>query len=196
MTQRSFFTREVVVDTAFELTREKGWSGVSARSIARRLGSSTMPIYSSLGSMEEIEGEVRKRAEALLQEYQLRPFPDNPPLGLAVGYVKFAKEETRLFRFLFLEAPRRRSAQDLEHQTDEADAAFGGHPSLQTLMDQMPELRTNPMILKSWIFVHGLATLVSSGALDIPEERAWELLSDAGEAFYTQESSRKEATSG
>ena len=62
MTQKLFFTSEAILEAAYSLTREKGWAAVSARSIAKKLGSSTMPIYSTLKSMEEIERMVRARA--------------------------------------------------------------------------------------------------------------------------------------
>ncbi len=68
MTQRTFFTKEMIVDAAFQLTREKGWGAVTARNVARRLGSSTMPLYSSMKSMEDIEAEVRRRLEARLRD--------------------------------------------------------------------------------------------------------------------------------
>ena len=198
MTQRAFFTKEAVLDTAFTLAREMGWGAVSARSIARRLGSSTMPIYSSLKSMEEIERETRKRAEILLQEYQMRPYTENPSLSLAVGYVAFARQESHLFRFLYVDAPRRRGPAELELQSQEFQTAFSGTAELKEMIDRMPELKTNPLILKTWIFVHGLASLLSSGALDIPDDRMRQLLEDAGQAFVDQETKRKgkEATDG
>jgi AcrR family transcriptional regulator len=138
MTQRAFFTKEAVIDTAFALAREKGWGAVSARSIARRLGSSTMPIYSSLKSMEEIERETRKRAEILLQEYQTRPYTENPSLSLAVGYVAFARQEPHLFRFLYVDAPRRRGPAELELQSQEFQTAFSGTAELKEMIDRMP----------------------------------------------------------
>jgi AcrR family transcriptional regulator len=108
MTQKAFFTREAVLSAVFEMTRESGWRSVSARSIARRLGSSTMPIYSSLKSMADIERETRALADELLRKYQARPVSGNPALDMAIGYVAFARQEANLFRFLYLDAPERR----------------------------------------------------------------------------------------
>jgi AcrR family transcriptional regulator len=196
MTQRAFFTKESVLDAAFALTREKGWESVSARSIARRLGSSTMPIYSSHKSMEEIEQEVRRRAEALMQEYQLRPYRESPSLGMAIGYVDFARKEPNLFRFLYVERPRRLGPSELEKQSQEIQETAPGSAALKEMLDRMPGLKTNALNLKTWIFVHGLATLVSAGALDVPEERVVQLLADAGEAFVSQEMKRKEPNRG
>jgi AcrR family transcriptional regulator len=191
MTQQAFFTREAVLNAVFEMTRENGWRSVSARSIARRLGSSTMPIYSSLKSMADIERETRARAENLLREYQGRPVSGNPALDMAIGYVAFARKEAHLFRFLYVDAPERRGPREQERQS--ADVVR--HPAnegLRKMVAELPELGSNPVILKSWIFVHGLASLVSSGALDLPDEQVRGLLQDAGAAFVAQETSRKE----
>ena len=36
------------------------------------------------------------------------------------------------------------------------------------------------MVLKNWAFVHGLASLISSKVIDLPDERIATLLSEAG----------------
>ncbi len=44
MTARIAVDRDRIIEAALDLIREGGWEAVSARSIAARLGSSTMPI--------------------------------------------------------------------------------------------------------------------------------------------------------
>ena len=56
------FTREAMIDTAFNLVRAKGWSALSTRSLADALGTSARPIYSHFKSMDELEADVAKRA--------------------------------------------------------------------------------------------------------------------------------------
>jgi AcrR family transcriptional regulator len=183
MAQKATFSKDIVLEAAYALTQEEGWESVTARSIARKLGSSTMPIYSSLKSMEDVECGVRERAEVALQEAQKRRYTDNPGLNIAIGYVAFAREEPHLFRFLYVERPRRMGAPELAEQSRGFRKAFGGSPALKRMIDSIPQLSSNPVILKSWIFVHGLATLVGSGALVLSEDRVRELLSEAGGAF-------------
>ncbi|MFW5878672.1 MAG: TetR/AcrR family transcriptional regulator, partial [Myxococcota bacterium] len=104
MNQPSVYSREGIVDAALDVIREQGWSAASTRAIAKKLGSSTMPIYSHLHSRDELEKETRRAARDLLQEHQLRSYTGEPLLDLAFGYVAFARDERNLFRFLFLEA--------------------------------------------------------------------------------------------
>lgn len=178
MTQRVVFTKEMIVDAAFQLTREAGWSTVTARAVAQKLGSSTMPLYSSTKSMEEVENEVRGKAQSLLHEYQRRPFAQDVLLSAAVGYVVFARDERNLFRFLYVDRPMTR---DHAAAKGRDAVALGG---VVDLADQTATAMGDPRVLKSWIFTHGLASLISSGVLELPDERITSLLVEAGAAFY------------
>jgi AcrR family transcriptional regulator len=184
MTQRTTFTREMIIEAAFSLTREAGWAGVTARTIAQKLGSSTMPLYSSLKSMEEIEREVRKRAEELMHDYQRRPFADERLLSSAVGYVVFARDEPNLFRFLFVDRPLTELPQEGRPKADGSPADVGAVGGVVDLADQAATALRDPIVLKSWFFTHGLASLISSKVIDLPTERIAALLLEAGTAFY------------
>ena len=52
------------------------------------------------------------------------------------------------------------------------------------LADQTRVARQDPRILKSWLFTHGLASMISSGVLDLPDEEIRDLLMEAGGAFF------------
>ena len=179
MTQKALFTKEKIVEAAFQLTREKGWSAVTARSIAQKLGSSTMPVYSSLKSMNEVERVVRDRAEALMHEYQRRRFTGETLVDSAVGYVTFARDEQHLFRFLYEDRPlppaRGRRGADVNE--------VGG---VVDLADQAVTAMADERVLKSWAFVHGLASLISGGVLDLPDATVVRILREMGLAFYGQ----------
>jgi AcrR family transcriptional regulator len=187
MTQRTFFTKEAIVEAAFTLTREKGWPAVTARSIAKKLGSSTMPIYSSMKSMEEIEAEVRARAEALMLEFQSRDYGGESSLNMAIGYVTFARDERNLFRFLYIDRPMRETSASAGTSRRVITAEqFKRGAAPVALADQVPTAMQDPRILKSWIFTHGLASLVSGGVLDLPDERIRSLLMESGMAFFSE----------
>jgi AcrR family transcriptional regulator len=193
MTQRVFFTKEAIIQVAFELTREQGWSAVSARSIARKLGSSTMPIYSSMKSMLEIEAEVRARAEGILLDYQGRHFTDDVVLNKAAGYVAFARDERNLFRFLYVDRPVSGAADEREERPMISLEELTQGKLVPSLADQARVAMQDPRILKSWIFTHGLASMIANGVLDLPDERIRDLLLEAGGAFFLFEDDVKKA---
>jgi AcrR family transcriptional regulator len=185
--QKATFTKEMILSAAFELTREEGWASVTARNIARKLQCSTMPLYSSLKSMEAIAGEVRKRAESRMQDYQRRSYSADRLVDAAVGYVVFARDEKHLFRFLYVDQPlvAARSSPEGGVSGHAKDAvALGG---VVDLADQAATAMQDPRILKSWAFSHGLASLIASGVIDLPDDRIAALLSEMGAAIYGQE---------
>ena len=182
MTQRATFTKEMIVDAAFTLTRTEGWGTVTARTIARKLGSSTMPIYSSLKSMEEIETKVRARAEALMSDYQRRPWTNNPLLNSAMGYVAFARDETHLFRFLYLDGPR--LPLDLPAAEPSPLPSAAEAQGVYKRNEQPMAAMKDPFVLKNWIFVHGLASLVAGRVVELSDERIRELIEEASASFY------------
>ncbi len=187
MTQKAFFTKEAIVEAAFTVTRDQGWAAVTARNIARKLGSSTMPIYSSMKSMEEIEAEVRARAELLLLDFQKNNYGGDVAMNMAMGYVIFARDERHLFHFLFDDRPTRSSSRQVDTGTAVPldQMVTSGNPV--HLIDQVPTAMQDPRILKSWIFTHGLASMVSAGVLDLPDERIRSLLLESGAAFFGYE---------
>jgi AcrR family transcriptional regulator len=180
MTQRAVFNKEIIVEAAYQLTREAGWQGVTARSIAAKLGSSTMPLYSSLKSMGEIEKEVRARAEACMHEYQRKRWASEPLLSSAVGYVVFARDERNLFRFLYVDKPLAANRPGAEGRAVDA-VEIGG---IVDIADQAAAAMKDQRILKSWAFTHGLASLISSGVLDLSDEMISHLLVEVGTAMY------------
>lgn len=94
------FTREDVVEAAFSVVRKHGWAGLSARSIAQELNSSTQPIYSHLKSIKDLEEEIVKKIYELLFSYGTTKRTGDPWVDVGLGYVLFAKEEKQLFRCL------------------------------------------------------------------------------------------------
>jgi len=180
MAQRTVFTKEMIVDAAFQLTRELGWSSVTARTIAQKLGSSTMPLYSTHKSMEEIEREVRLRSEACLHGFQRAKYTGEQLLDSAVGYIVFARDERNLFRFLYVDKPLPATRRESTGNAKDAQELGG----VVDIADQAETALRDPRVLKSWAFAHGLASLISSGVIDLPTERIAALLSEMGSAIF------------
>lgn len=184
MPRKSQFTKDMIIDAAFKVVREQGWPSLSARTIATELKSSTMPIYSYLKSMDEIEDKIRSRSHEVLLDYETKRVTENPYLNLAIGYIVFAQEETNLFKFLFLERPK--SLSKIEQKTLQAKAskALGEDVSLEHYFKETSVRDMNDIALKSWIFTHGLAMALSYKILtDVNQAKMISLLQEAGQAF-------------
>ena len=65
MAPRVKISRENIIDGAIELVREHGLNALCARSLAKRLGISTQPIFSNFESMEELIKAVAEKAREI-----------------------------------------------------------------------------------------------------------------------------------
>lgn len=185
MTQPSVYSREQIVDAAYELIRENGWSAVSTRSVAKKMGSSTMPIYSHVSSVEELEKELHTKARSLLKTYQLRQYTEHALLNLAFGYVVFARDEKQLFRFIYLESPRRLDLENMSETKESFFSEFGEESEVGRALKDLKTSGHEALIQYTWVFTHGLAMLVNSGAFGPnSDEIILQYLKNAGEAFY------------
>ena len=97
------YTKEEIVNAAFELTRERGIDTVVAREVGKRLNTSASPIFTVWKSMDELREEVRQLAKQKYHEYMEGIFDYAPAFKeFGMRWVSFALEEPNLYRLLFL----------------------------------------------------------------------------------------------
>jgi len=185
MIQPSVYSREQVIDAAFELVREKGWNAVTTRAIAKKLGSSTMPIYSHVQSVEELERELRVKARELQKKFQKYPYTEHALLNLAFGYVVFARDEKHLFKFLYLDRPGEMDLENGEGMRNFFFLEYGEDSEEGRALMELKRSGQETLIQYTWIFTHGLAMLVNAGTFGTNSNQAiMQFLKNAGEAFY------------
>ncbi len=116
-------SREAIIDAAVDVLREGGASAINARSVAKKLGCSTQPIYLSFQNMDDLKAAVTQRAIALHTQHVrewlhildadgscYREHSHYSSYG--IGFVKFAAQEKHLFRWLYLEGKQLGPYQD------------------------------------------------------------------------------------
>ena len=100
------FQKEEIISAAVQITRENGIDALTAREMAAKLGVSTRPIFTYFDTMEQLKGEVYAYAKELYREYILKGLQEPiPNLGVGQQYLRFAKEEPELYKYLFLTPP-------------------------------------------------------------------------------------------
>jgi AcrR family transcriptional regulator len=148
-------SQQDIIDAAFSVVSQKGWAELSARSIAKELNSSTMPIYHRFKSMVNLEEEIVKKIMELLKTYQSTCRTGDKPLDRSVGYVLFAREEPHLFQAINDELHSNWQAQYGDPTFDQHTEELSLDPRLQGLAKE--QLRKLNFLL--WIFIHGIASL-------------------------------------
>jgi AcrR family transcriptional regulator len=184
MPPQNIFTREMFIEAAFKVARNKGIEKLSARSLAHELHCSTMPIYSYLKSMKKLKEDLEKKSVDLMLAYQTTRRTDSPFLDMGLGYVLFARNEKHLFRFLFMGSER-----DQRHNRGSKNLRQMVMSNLLPSMKEDPILegldtaQAEKILLKMWIFTHGIAFLANSNALPEDNEKyIAELIHDTGKA--------------
>lgn len=162
-------TKEDIINTAVELVRTSGEQAINARSIAASLNCSTQPIFSNFVTMEELQSAVISNAyERYLgfidREVESEKYPKYKAFGMA--YVRFAKEEKKLFKLLFM---RDRTSEELSTSPDFEE-------SVQMIMSANGVTREKATLihLELWTCVHGIGTMLATSFLSLE----WELISN------------------
>ncbi len=165
MPPKQRFSSEDVIAAAFNVVRQHGWQGLSARAIAKELNASTRPIYDHLKSMKNIEKGVVKKALAMYVEYIGRDRTGDKWLDQALGYVLFAKNEKHLFRCI-------NDEEHVQYQREFAKqhwAALGEQLTDDARFKDLPDNIKNRIRVVRWFLLHGISYLVSNGWLELPD---------------------------
>ena len=94
-------SKAMIEKAAFEMTREYGFSEVTARKLAERLGCSTQPIFRAYENMEELRADLFYMSTDFMIEKMLGSKGKSPAYAaLALSYIDFAKTEKNLFELI------------------------------------------------------------------------------------------------
>ena len=94
MAPKNKFTKEEMVAAALHVVREKGIDGLTAKTMADALGTSTQPVFTCFGSMDSARQEVYAAALRVYKGYAGTGLQEEIPfLGVGMQYIRFAREE-------------------------------------------------------------------------------------------------------
>ena len=152
------FTKEEMVEAALQVVRTKGVGGLTAKTMADELGTSTQPIFTSFGSMEGIKREVYAAAVRVYDGYTDAGLKAEVPFfGVGMQYIQFAREEPELYRLLFLSRETDLSAmKSMEHLQQLV------RPTLMRIYC-MTSQEADLYFRNLWLVVHSLSTLIVTG---------------------------------
>ena len=168
-------SKDLILDSAFEIVRKDGIEKLSNRELANKLKCSIRPIYYQFENVEEMQKELYKKIEHYFYKFLLDNMVEGIPKYKQIGinYIKFAKKEKKLFQTLFM------SEMEL---TPDAFVSKAGDDykeieKLVKISTNLKEKDIKDFHTKMWIFSHGIATLVASGTVKLTESQVQELLS-------------------
>ena len=173
----------MILDTAFAMTREEGFSNVTARRVAAKAGCSTQPIFRVYKNMDELWDAVYERAAEFFRDYyNLYPRMGKVPFSnLGMAYIAFAREEKHLFELLFLNSrPGRKSMYELLN---------GGEGNVVYEINLARSAGCSDpgsLFMRMWILIHGAACMSLTGDYDLSDVETLELLERSCRAFMAE----------
>ncbi|MDD3204305.1 MAG: TetR/AcrR family transcriptional regulator [Lachnospiraceae bacterium] len=180
MARKETITRDILINTAFELLQQEGIEQVTARKLAAKAGCSTQPIFRLYKNMEELQAELYEKMILFFEAYYMQ-FPvkeDTPFVNLGLAYIHFAEIEKNLFKALFLSSERGgKSLYELLNGTS------GSVVKEINKAKALGSSNASELFMKMWIFIHGAACMVITGDYDLSESETMELLKDSYLAY-------------
>ena len=173
-------TKQMILDVAFNLAREKGYEQVVVKNIADEIGCSVQPIYSYFENMESLKEAVIGVAMQFYNNFiYTRVQKDSILESMAKANVAFAKYETNLFKLLFLQKLNGlNSFNDIYEWMGDNQATVQLSKKLE-----LPEDKVKKIYIMLIIFTHGVATMIATGGATIADVESAEILEKAYKAF-------------
>lgn len=158
MAPKNKFTKEEMIAAALCVVRSKGIDGLTAKTMADELGTSTQPIFTGFGSMDVVKKEVYAAAVSIYDRYTHEGLKEQIPfLGVGQQYIRFAREEPELYRLLFLTRTTEYSAmKSMQHLQELV------RPTLMCIY-RITAQEADLYFRDLWFVVHSLSTLIVTG---------------------------------
>lgn len=180
MPPKTIVSKEKILRAAFTITRKSGIDAVNARSIAKELGCSTHPIFREYEAMQDLKKDLLQYTENYYNQYVgSRMSGDNPFLRLGLAYIEFAKNESNLFRMIFM-SNNFELYDFMEMINDEENKVIILGIASSANVD---EAKAKDLYLKVWLFTHGIASMLATNTIHLSQEQIENLLKEAFRSF-------------
>lgn len=178
MPPKAKYTRDEIITIAYELVREQGVEALTAREVAKRLGTSPSPIFALFRDMEELKAAVKERAAACFGSYMAdaeRYYPAYKRRGMQ--WVKFAQEEPLLFQMMFMQ-----DMHGVDLDTALRRIPFDTDTDIAIIMQDYRATRQQAehLFRQMWIYTYGMCTLCAAKVCSFTEP---EIARQLGEIF-------------
>ena len=171
MAPKNKFTKEEMIAAALRVVRTRGIDGLTAKTMAEELGTSTRPIFTGFGSIKEVKQAVYAAAVRVYDDYTNAGLAEEIPfLGVGTQYIRFAREEPELYRLLFLTKAQEYSAvKSMQHLQAIVRPALMG---IYHITEDEADLYFRDL----WLVVHSLSTLIVTGDCPYSDQEICQIL--------------------
>lgn len=196
MPPKAKITKEMILQTVLDITRETGFETVNARSIAGKLKCSTRPIFTCYANMEEMKKDFLDFAYTYYEQYvshYQQSVKVTPCLLLPLSYIEFAQDEPLLFKLLFINDMELDMAtpQEFYKEAGNEEKARRFSETIGVEFEQGKEI-----FLDLFLYAHGIAVLTATQKLSLDRISAEDRVRNMLTALIRQEKLEEDAQDG
>lgn len=188
MPARKQVSREAILFCAMELLESEGSGSLNARTLAKRLGCSTQPIYLSFSGMDALRNELLERCRAVQEDFIAHEHEETLFMRSSLGFLRFVYEKPNLFRFIYFE----NTFQDTPADRAFIDATVSG---IMQAGGYRSRAIAERFYYAAWFFMYGIAVQMVYGFMSPKWEDIRMMLRDEFEAlkrYYKEMDNRNE----
>lgn len=187
MARKVQITKDIILQTALNMLIRDGFSSINIKTLAKEIGCSTQPIVWHFDNMEGLRTALAEYAITYAKNKMNSTAKNVVEAFEYTGraYVEMAVNEPNLFRFLYLEGNKYKSANNFEAIITSEDNT----ELIRKIADYLgiPENNVGRYLQNTIIYAHGIATLVATNAITASEEEMMIMINRAADAFLMQE---------
>ncbi|MGI6748086.1 MAG: TetR/AcrR family transcriptional regulator [Anaerovoracaceae bacterium] len=188
MGPKTKFTREQIIDAAFDIAKSEGIDSITMRKIAEKMGSSVAPIYVNFKNVDELNEALIEKIISISRQLLLEENTGNPFRDIGMASLRFAMEYSVIFRDMVIKSGKYMQGYDEKIM-----------PTLIEEMQKDPELRgftideLKTILLKIRIFQLGLSMMAANGLLpkDYSKQDMMDILSSTADDVIMSAKIRK-----
>ena len=161
------FTREQIVEAAYELARSSGIDAVMAREVGKKLGTTASPIFTFFSGMDELKQAVFQLARDRCIAYLSESFNYRPAFKeFGMRWIGFTIREPRLYEMLL-----HRSTDGGPYLIQEILSDMSG-PILASIRETfgLDTAQARQLLDRMTVYANGLAAFQASGVGSFDEE--------------------------
>ena len=181
MGRKATVTKEQLLEAAYAIMDEDGYSNVNIKSIAARIGCSTQPVSWHFGSMPQLRRELYGYCQSKFWCGFEEKFGKMDAVDLffdtGKNYLGIAFDHPKVFRFLYVDDPLWSEGR----KVDPIEAL--GDPTLVSQIAAgfgVEAEKVAPVVRDVIIYTHGLAMFVMVDSLSISREEAYGMIYNEG----------------
>ncbi|HIY57569.1 MAG TPA: TetR/AcrR family transcriptional regulator [Candidatus Tetragenococcus pullicola] len=182
--RRKIYTRELILQAAYEVMERDGFSGFTARSVADQLGVSTQPIYLEFKNMQDLKKSLIEKVYQDLEEQVFSvEHTDDKLVDMCLNYIDFAKKNPSIFMALFLD-----ERGGGKFMYDISFDHFKRTAKSTKKYEHLSDRNLKALHIGVWVTITGMTTLMSAHIMQTSRQEVIETIQQTIDSILTSHS--------